>query len=76
MGLVSPGWDHSWTQIVLKESSCGWHQVLAVWGVRLGLATLGGDFFLDGYRKREGESVPKVLSIWAIAAGGELPAQH
>ena len=76
MGLVSAGWNHSWTQIVLKEPSCGWHHVLAVWGVCLGLATLGGELFLDGYRKREGGSVPKVLSIWAAAADGELPAQH
>lgn len=37
--------------------------MLAGRGACLGPATLGGDLFLDGYRKREGGSIPKASSI-------------
>lgn len=69
-------WEHSWTQIVLKEPSSGWHHVLAGWEACLGPPTLGVDLFLDGYRKREGGSVPKSYSTWGAAAAGEIPGQY
>lgn len=43
-------WEHSWTQIVLKEPSSGWHHVLAGWEACLGPPTLGVDLFLDGLK--------------------------
>jgi hypothetical protein len=42
----------------------GWHYILAGWGAHLGLATLGGDLFLDGYRKRDmGVSFKDIFSL-------------
>lgn len=75
MALLPAGWEHSWTHIVLREPSSGWHHVLAGWEACLGPPTLGVDLFLDGYRKRGG-SVPKLYSTWGAAAAGEISAQH